>query len=209
MTSYRYLGYGVTNSNGVAHLDHDPQGNPINGYTGTGAGEVDVIASTDNPVSSGSIVSETYSIIDASFIDTGLSDSTANVVLSRMSRQPTDNGAVITATGNNAWAIMKQNSPVFSNNCIIEFDLIANETPSTSVAIDLSTQGDAYQNKIYFEDLGHYKIQVTSESITALTGSQSISLKKAEYPPSDVRISFNLGQTGDTITYKDFVIYPI
>lgn len=78
MTSYRYLGYGVTNSNGVAHLDHDPQGNQIDGYTGTGAGEVDVIASTDNPISSGSIVSETYSVIDAIYNDDGTSDTKAN-----------------------------------------------------------------------------------------------------------------------------------
>ena len=118
MTSYRYLGYGVTDSNGVAHLKKNAKDQDIDGYTGVGAGEIDIIASLDNPIVDGSIVSETYSIIDASFIDTGLSDSTANVVLSRMSRQKTDNGAVITATGNNAWAIMKQNSPVFSNNCI-------------------------------------------------------------------------------------------
>ena len=193
----RLIGSTTTNANGIATIP----------YTGKGVGKVDVVA--EATVGGGVFVSETYSIIDASFIDTGLSDSTANVVLSRMSRDKTSDGAVITATGNNAWAIMKQNSPVFSNNCIIEFDLIANETPSTSVGIDLSTQGDAYQNKIYFEDLGHYKIQVTSESITALTGSQSISLQKSQAPPSDVRISFNLGQTGDTITYKDFVIYPI
>ena len=64
MTSYRYIGYGVTNSNGVAHLDHDPQGNSINGYTGTGAGEVDVVASLDNPVVEGSIVSETFIVDD-------------------------------------------------------------------------------------------------------------------------------------------------
>ena len=210
MSSYKYLGYGITNENGVAQLKYDENGDELeHSYTGVGAGEVDVLASLDKPITDGSIVSETLSVIDASFIDTGLSDSTANVVLSRMSRQKTDNGAVITATGNNAWAIMKQNSPVFSNNCIIEFDLIANETPSTSVGIDLSTQGDAYQNKIFFEDLGHYKIQVTSKSITALTGSQSIYLQKSQYPPSDVRISFYLGQTGDTITYKDFVVYPI
>lgn len=69
MIIYRYIGYGVTNSNGVAHLDHDPQGNPINGYTGTGAGEVDVIASTDNPIIDGSIVSEPYEVIDALFFD--------------------------------------------------------------------------------------------------------------------------------------------
>ena len=69
MTSYRYIGYGVTDSNGVAHLDHDPQGNPINGYTGTGAGEVDVIASTDNPITGSSIVSEIYGVFDTRWYD--------------------------------------------------------------------------------------------------------------------------------------------
>ena len=65
MTNYRYLGYGVTDSNGVAKLDHDANGDPLtHSYTGVGAGEVDVVASLDNPVSSGSIVSEPYSILD-------------------------------------------------------------------------------------------------------------------------------------------------
>ena len=59
MTSYRYLGYGTTDANGVAHYT----------YTGTGAGEVDVIASLDNPISEGSIVSETYEVLDCIYID--------------------------------------------------------------------------------------------------------------------------------------------
>lgn len=69
MKRYRYLGYGTTNSNGVAHLDHDPQGNPINGYTGTGAGEIDVVASLDNPIIDDSIVSEPYPVFDCPVYD--------------------------------------------------------------------------------------------------------------------------------------------
>ena len=147
--------------------------------------------------------------MDCTFIDTGVTGSTSNVVLSRMSRELTSNGAVITATGDNAWAIMKQNSQVFSNSCIIEFDLVANETPITHVGIDLSTSGDAYQNKIYFDDIGHYKIEVKPTSIRALEGSESISLSRNQFPPSDVRISFYLGKSGDTITYTNFRAYPI
>lgn len=153
--------------------------------------------------------SEVYEVLDCTFIDTGVTGSTSNVVLSRMSRTLTSDGAVLEATGDNAWAIMKQNSQVFSNSCIIEFDLVANETPSTHVGIDLSTNGDAYQNKIYFDTLGHYKIEVKPTSIRALEGSESISLQKNQFPPSDVRISFYLGLTGDTITYKDFRVYLI
>lgn len=69
MTSYRYLGYGTTDSNGVAHYT----------YTGTGAGEVDVIASLDNPISEGSIVSETYSIQDLLAYDTGIDGTETNL----------------------------------------------------------------------------------------------------------------------------------
>ena len=46
---YVYKGYGITNENGVAHLDHDANGDPINhSYTGVGAGEIDFVASLDD-----------------------------------------------------------------------------------------------------------------------------------------------------------------
>ena len=64
-TVYRYLGYGTTDSTGTAKLDHDANGDAIeHSYTGVGAGEIDVVASLDNPIASGSIVSETYSVLD-------------------------------------------------------------------------------------------------------------------------------------------------
>ena len=72
MTVYKYLGWGKTDENGVAKLDHDANGDPLtHSYTGVGAGEIDVVASLDNPVSSGSIVSETFSVMDTLLYDTG------------------------------------------------------------------------------------------------------------------------------------------
>ena len=61
MTSYRYLGSALTNANGVATFD----------YEGTGAGEIDVIASLDKPITDGSIVSETLPVLDTLLYDTG------------------------------------------------------------------------------------------------------------------------------------------
>ena len=76
MTNYRYLGYGVTDSNGVAKLDHDANGDPLShSYTGVGAGEIDVVASLDNPITSSSIVSVPCNVLDATFYDKGLSGS--------------------------------------------------------------------------------------------------------------------------------------
>lgn len=73
MIRYRYLGYGITNNGGVAKLDHDATGNPIqHSYTGSGVGELDIVASLDNPISKGSLVSETYELLDYIFYDKGI-----------------------------------------------------------------------------------------------------------------------------------------
>lgn len=76
--SYRCIGKGVTNSNGVAHMTHsydngswvDLQGD--DGYTGVGVGELDLVASLDNPsaISTSSIQSEPYTVTDAVIYDT-------------------------------------------------------------------------------------------------------------------------------------------
>ena len=79
MTTYKYLGYGVTDENGVAHLDHDANGDPLtHSYTGVGAGEVDVLASLDKPITDGSIVSEIFVIKDCIYYDPTTSDTSAN-----------------------------------------------------------------------------------------------------------------------------------
>lgn len=59
--AYRLIGSAVTDSNGKAVYE----------YTGSGAGEIDFVASVDNPIGSSSLVSETYSIWDTLFYETG------------------------------------------------------------------------------------------------------------------------------------------
>jgi len=71
--TYRLIGKGTTDENGIAHMDYstsdggstwtDISSNP--GYTGVGAGEIDLLASTDNPITAGSCQSEPYPITDA------------------------------------------------------------------------------------------------------------------------------------------------
>ncbi len=70
---YNYLGYGTTDENGVAKLEYDAEGNPLtHSYTGVGAGEIDVVASLDNPIGQGSIVSEPSSVFDCIWYDDGV-----------------------------------------------------------------------------------------------------------------------------------------
>ena len=70
--TYNYLGYGVTDENGIAKLDHDANGDSIShSYTGTGAGKIDVVASLDSPssISDSSLVSETYELEDCYWVE--------------------------------------------------------------------------------------------------------------------------------------------
>lgn len=79
--NYRYIGKGTTDSNGVAHISKDANGDPIDpaGYTGVGAGLIDVVASTDDPDHiSGMSLQETYEVLDCLYIDKCTSDDHAN-----------------------------------------------------------------------------------------------------------------------------------
>ena len=75
MATYRCVGRGVTDSNGVAHLTHDCSGNPLqsSGYVGSGKGQTQIIASLDTPsqINDGSLQSETYEVLDCYRYDSG------------------------------------------------------------------------------------------------------------------------------------------
>lgn len=70
---YKFVGSGVTNSQGVAQLTHDANGNPLAtpGYVGSGKGLTQMCASLDSPtvMSSGSDQSEIYAVTDGTFKD--------------------------------------------------------------------------------------------------------------------------------------------
>ena len=130
MANYRYLGYGITDENGIAHLDHDADGQAItHSYTGTGAGEIDVVASLDDSthISDSSIQSETYEVIDAFLKDNGTTDtsiwasSTATI-----DRNVSNEYTHFTGTGSSNAVILVKNgvNDVFdyTKNWAIEFD---------------------------------------------------------------------------------------
>lgn len=66
MTNYTCIGIGTTDENGIAHITHDCEGNPLSepGYPGSGAGETLIIASLDKPVTVESILSNILNITD-------------------------------------------------------------------------------------------------------------------------------------------------
>ena len=193
MTVYKYLGWGITNENGVAKLDHDADGIRIdNSYTGVGAGEIDVVASLDNPIVDGSIVSKTYSIYDCYKYDSGTDPSNtmwalnANAKLTRGSEYSTleentiGTTATITLTGINLTNYrvecdIYQVDGTTNENALIIYD--SNWSPLVGI------KGSIGEWKHISQDLTN----VSANSICSiLTGA------------SDTKLYF-----------KDFKIYPI
>lgn len=208
MTSYRYIGYGVTDSNGVAHLDHDPQGNPINGYTGTGAGEVDVIASTDNPISSGSIVSEIYEVIDCTFYDEGLqaeghhNDNWTNYGATVV-RSDAETTVTQSTVGTNGFYQKAFDLTGF----VIDFDYRTNVLDDV-ISLRKSTNTwwiQLSQYNIPINTWTHVNMTVNETSLTITIGSIT-----REYAINDIptNIVFRLREN-EEIKYKNFKIYQI
>ena len=167
MTNYRYLGYGVTDSNGVAHLDHDANGDPLtHSYTGVGAGEVDVLASLDNPVSSGSIVSETYEVLDCVFYEDGTTG-TPNTYWSAdtgLNVTPSSNGILLenTTSSGKVYAINLpdvETSSIFDFNLplVVEFDVIS--TTGIRFFINSSTGGTNLDKNFTSSITGNNKVK--------------------------------------------------
>ena len=215
MTSYRYLGYGVTNSNGVAHLDHDPQGNPINGYTGTGAGEVDVIASTDNPISSGSIVSETYEVLDCLYIDKCTSDDHANWN-NTTGFSWSDGKCTITASSSIfpriTTALTGDFEAVFYASMTSAIRLIVYDSSNVSsqnkwIMNASGTLTDEYLYRIKRVD-GDWTVQHSTDD--GATWSSAYSKSSGSLTTESVYLGFGIETSSSrSITYTDLKVYPI
>lgn len=197
----RLIGSVVTNSEGVAVLP----------YEGVGAGKMDVVAKS--ATNEGSLVSETYSLYDCIFLDCGVSGGCKNNKWVNQSNyfsvsDPTSEGTTITKVSNGNYAPSTvANSTTWSDRLIInspfvcEFD-VSNVASSSIFRIYYDTN----QSKQFLLSDGHYKITVTSNTITYI--------KDDENP---VTVGSNLNITNfenvafvnATLTFKNFFIYVI
>ena len=128
--SYRYLGYGITDSNGEAKLEYDENGNHLDhSITGTGAGELDIVASLDNPIGSGSIVSEIYAVTDYNKLDTGIQGTASNIWSSTSYFDRQTDGTVFSNPSATGWTSVyfkpnnSQNIPL-TDGLTFEFEIL-------------------------------------------------------------------------------------
>lgn len=215
---YKFVGSGVTNSQGVAQLTHDANGNPLAtpGYVGSGKGLTQMCASLDSPtaISSGSDQSETYGVTDCLVYDDGTSDP------KKTSFIKTGNGTI--TIGSNGTTISATSNTTYRNTTLItgDFEIILQATLVSSVRIGVQTSVDLgyKQTKFNYFDVTdtYFKLRRVGSTFNAQYSSDGVnwnnrSLETNNVGDNDCYFIISLETTGTerTITYKDLKIYPI
>ena len=225
MATYVYLGYGTTDSNGIAKLDHDANGDAIShSYTGTGAGEIDVIGSTDAPadIGDGSLQSEIYEVLDAIFYDDGLVNPNSNWDCNIVTRSVESNGTKFLVTSNNATARASMNP--LDNSSALDFDGVpmAWEFDFVDYSASGVLQAQFYQttptslNKVFSLKNDNYigktiKIIYTGTKLELyVDGVHTGSDVTVTYDTSNkIRVGFTFSQANDYCIVKNVKAYPI
>ena len=218
MTSYRYLGYGTTDANGVAHLTKNASGQDVNGYVGTGAGEVDVIASLDNPISQGSIVSETLPVLDATFFDKGILNdpqttdvwyNQQNASLTRASEY-----SEITENGGTAILRLKSANSIDKTSICVEFDVWVDNVNENFMSFANTTVGTykgAYklsEMNLQAETWNHIKLEVDSNGVVTPNGITSAQ-KTLDFNTEKMVFAFLTNGAITKVRFKNWCVYPI
>ena len=149
--SKKLVGYGYTNNKGIATLDYDADGNPLqtSGYTGTGAGNIDFIAQYHDGTSE--FVSKTCRMLDTiAFDNATLSDHndiwyTNNATMTR----GTDNTVI---TANAQWGSIYLGNPTTRT----PINLLENADEICIEWIGSNVQGSNGLNIRYNDGTNHY-----------------------------------------------------
>ena len=213
MTNYRYLGYGVTDSNGVAKLDHDANGDPLtHSYTGVGAGEIDVVASLDNPVSSGSIVSGTFNVWDTQWYDKALDGKGNHNDNYNSITNLTRASDGTTFSMPSAWTqlmpkINNSTNISISDDLYVEFTVLALDNQGGQVRF---TVYDGSNRVTVLSATGHYKAVLTDD-IKIYKDDNPTPINTLELSKSlgYVQLIFTNSIANASMKFKDYMIYPI
>lgn len=219
MANYRYLGYGITNEQGIAHLDHDANGDPItHSYTGTGAGEIDIVASLDDNthISDSSIQSGTYDVLDCQWYDDCLPSTHNTNWFNRnnLSTEYSDNGLKLTTSNQSGNYMPNKDGTATSIADVTEW------TPSFALELDIVDFDNASYSNIGVGSVGrslaqlgitgatHLKIVYDGSTVKYYKDGSSTETYSGNMTTTPTYISIGVSN-GHHITIKDVEIYPI
>ena len=195
----RYLGYGYTNAQGIAKLEFDADGEPLShSYTGVGAGKIDIVAE------SGSLQSETYSILDAIYYDDCSTDTKSKYYINNA------DGTAKSYENNSIKVVCGTNS---SRNYLF----LRTQENSGLLA---SLQGNTVKFKCDITGLNGKTVRAqirynasTSSGYTSITSDGTIETNSLTIPSDATNVSFEIipqdWSSGDTYYCKNFTVYPV
>lgn len=215
MTNYTYLGWGTTDSNGVAKLDHDANDDPLShSYTGSGVGEVDVVASLDKPIVSGSVVSQPSTVIDAICYDTGISgtanDSMWNDINSILKR--TSDYSYLDGVLWNTIVVKLNNSQSlpFNNGICVELDVVEVTGQCRIVFYDGSNHQNVWNSLDQYDDVGHWKFTLKDGKFKAqYNNGTPFEIGDFNTSVSTFTAKLECYTNFQSFKFKNFTMYPV
>ena len=207
----RLLGSATTNSSGVAVLS--------NAYTGSGAGKIDVVATTT--IDDSTVVSQPYTVIDALFKDIGTSTDYGNWSnwTSYEPKLTRDTYCKIEVDTENSKtnARMYKQFDASNNDIAIEFDVKQVTSSNTNVWATLRNNatnvlGNLDMNR--FSSYGgvinewvHFKLIISPTNCLVYINNNS---SPYTYISGGItRFYFQIDTNTTELDYKNFVIYPV
>lgn len=210
----RLIGTGITNSQGIAIMNKDSQGQTITGYTGTGAGKIQIIAE------SGELTSTTHTLTDCYFYDTCTTnhDQWLTATPDRLEVTNTNTGMTITGTSTSAYTLFANKKGTstglydYDGEFCIEFDVTAIESSGSTVQIYdgvEDTSEHLYQFSLGSVTAGsHVKIEYKNNTVKVYVDDTVIRTTNNVRFTEPVRIGFR-GYVEWSVTVKYFMIYAI
>ena len=217
--SYRYLGYGITDSNGEAKLEYDENGNHLDhSITGTGAGELDIVASLDNPIGSGSLVSEIYEVWDYIVYDNGTSSDHKDIWdISKCTLDRGEEYSEITESEEYGFIRTKQANAI-PKDCIMEFDYMNVDGAIGNNMFGIYSSANQYITVINFLYLGnlsigawhHIKIKIENGLMTVTnTTNSTVYTLNLTIPTEKILFLFMTTNQTTKARFKNFKAYPV
>lgn len=209
----RYLGYGITNANGVAKLEYAPDGTALtHSYTGVGAGKIDVIAK------SGDLESSIYELVDCLFYNNKTEWYNASTRLT-VTQNSDGSTTLENTTVNNGYYLANQIGTSKSSyadvnewelGACIEFDLVS--TSDLGNIVQLNDYNNNIASTKTFTALectenNHIRIEVATNGSVSYYVDTGVP-KSATAQTDTFAVGFRVNPN-TSLTFKNFKIYPI
>ena len=212
----RLIGYGYTNSNGVATLDYDASGTSISpsGYTGVGAGAINIQAELHDD---STVVSEPYTVLDCIKWDTGIDGTATNIYLENITSTVT-RGSEYSTLKEPASSNVTARTSVPMQDMNIEIDIAqvdGNLDNACFIFVD-SNYGNSSNFSISHTGVSlgefvHLTIEIRSGIATVKNNKNSSTVTRDLTNITTTNLYTGLWTSSDIteLRFKDFKLYPV